>query len=223
MAYAFNDDKSKYDLDWIIDMIFKVSEAYAVFDSSDSSLTFFRDAAGKYTNRQAVDTKIYYTGIENTPILPVSDLPWIDQKENISKVIFNDVVRPLSCALWFYSMSNLVGIDNLDLLDTSKTINMSYMFDGCTNLTQLDLSNFDTSNVTDMSYMFNGCSNLTATLIIMNMLDTLATRRKMCAHTAEDSGLLTLKYKAPVTSADIDTIVSEAALEYGNVVNGGQA
>ena len=46
--------------------------------------------------------------------------------------------------------------------DTSKVTNMSYMFDGCSGLTNLDVSHFDTSNVTSMSYMFRGCSNLTS-------------------------------------------------------------
>ena len=36
------------------------------------------------------------------------------------------------------------------------------MFDGCSGLTSLDVSNFDTSNVTDMGYMFDGCSGLTS-------------------------------------------------------------
>jgi surface protein len=36
------------------------------------------------------------------------------------------------------------------------------MFSNCYKLTSLDLSNFDTSNVTDISYMFNGCNELTS-------------------------------------------------------------
>ena len=35
------------------------------------------------------------------------------------------------------------------------------MFDGCSNLTNLNISGIDTGNVTDMSYMFSGCKNLT--------------------------------------------------------------
>ena len=44
--------------------------------------------------------------------------------------------------------------------DTSAVTNMSYMFDNCSNLTTLDLSNFNTSSVTDMGGMFNNCSGL---------------------------------------------------------------
>jgi surface protein len=34
------------------------------------------------------------------------------------------------------------------------------MFNGCSSLTSLDLSNFDTSNVTTMQYMFQDCTSL---------------------------------------------------------------
>ena len=46
--------------------------------------------------------------------------------------------------------------------NTSKVTDMDYMFSSCSSLTSLDVSNFDTSNVTDMDYMFNGCSGLTS-------------------------------------------------------------
>lgn len=51
--------------------------------------------------------------------------------------------------------------------NTSKVQGMEYMFDSCSGLTSLDLSNFDTSSVESMSYMFCGCSKL-ATLRISN-------------------------------------------------------
>jgi len=45
-------------------------------------------------------------------------------------------------------------------LNTSNVTDMTSMFYGCTNLKELDLSNFNTSNVTDMSGMFRSCSSL---------------------------------------------------------------
>ena len=44
----------------------------------------------------------------------------------------------------------------------SSVTDMDSMFDGCTSLTSLDVSNLNTSNVTDMDGMFNGCSKLTS-------------------------------------------------------------
>ena len=45
--------------------------------------------------------------------------------------------------------------------DTSDTISMSSMFEGCSLLTKLDLSRFDTSNVTSMRAMYWNCTSLT--------------------------------------------------------------
>ena len=44
------------------------------------------------------------------------------------------------------------------LLDTSKVLNLSYIFTDCKNLTEIPLIN--TSNATDMTSMFSGCENL---------------------------------------------------------------
>lgn len=38
---------------------------------------------------------------------------------------------------------------------------MSYMFDGCANLSMLNVSSFNTSNVTNMAQMFFSCTRLT--------------------------------------------------------------
>ena len=37
---------------------------------------------------------------------------------------------------------------------------MKYIFNGCSSLIDLDLSNFDTSLVTSFEYMFSGCNSL---------------------------------------------------------------
>ena len=38
--------------------------------------------------------------------------------------------------------------------------NMSYMFNNCSLLEEIDLSSFNTKRVRDMSYMFNNCTLL---------------------------------------------------------------
>ena len=136
-------------------------EAYAVFDSSDGSLKFFRDDAGKYTNGQTSGTKTYYTGVESTGTTS-SSVPWYSQRANVTSVIFEDVIVPAQTAYWFCDMENLTSITDLDKLDTSNVTNMSSMFSGCYDLTSLDVSHFDTSNVTDMSAMFAACISLSS-------------------------------------------------------------
>ena len=59
---------------------------------------------------------------------------------------------------WFKGLSYVDSINNIDLLDTEITNNMSSMFDHTgynSPVFTLDISNFDTSKVTDMSNMFN--------------------------------------------------------------------
>ncbi|HAU84387.1 MAG TPA: hypothetical protein DCW90_02430, partial [Lachnospiraceae bacterium] len=58
--------------------------------------------------------------------------------------------------------NNYFNSIDLSNFDTSKIVNMSYMFRYCTKLTTLDVSKFDTSNVINMDRMFSGCSSLTS-------------------------------------------------------------
>ena len=59
----------------------------------------------------------------------------------------------------FNNCSSLKEI-NFISLETDKVINMSAMFQLCSELEYIDLSNFNTSNVTDMGWMFNVCHKL---------------------------------------------------------------
>ena len=56
--------------------------------------------------------------------------------------------------------ANCAAINDLTILDTSNVTDMYSMFNSCSNLTSLDLSNFNTSKVRNMSAMFYFCENL---------------------------------------------------------------
>ena len=58
------------------------------------------------------------------------------------------------------NFGSLEEINGLNVLDTSKTTNMSYMFSNCNNVGTLDVSGFDTSKVTGMGFMFAQCNNV---------------------------------------------------------------
>ena len=60
----------------------------------------------------------------------------------------------------FHNCNQLKVIKGLNKFNTSKVLTMKAMFQLCTKLEYLDLSNFDTSNVTEMGGMFNGCNKL---------------------------------------------------------------
>ena len=70
--------------------------------------------------------------------------------------------RPTSTACWFMACSSLASINGIENIKTDNVTDMSFMFEGCSSLTSLDLCNFNTENVTDMFGMFKNCSSLTA-------------------------------------------------------------
>ena len=59
----------------------------------------------------------------------------------------------------FWKCSNLKNIDVTNF-DTSKITTMGWMFCECNKITNIDISGFDTRNVDEMNYMFNGCTSL---------------------------------------------------------------
>ena len=62
---------------------------------------------------------------------------------------------------YMFGFCNVLTSLNLGKLDTSKVANMGYMFYSCKKLTDLNLSSFDTSKVANMGYMFYSCEKLT--------------------------------------------------------------
>ena len=129
--------------------------AYAVFNSSNNSLTF------KY------DTNISQLA-ENEVLCTIKsdnqNQGWYNYRTYINKVVFEPSfasARPVTCYKWFYECKNLASIEGLEYLNTSEVKSMNAMFYSCTKITTLNLSNFETSQVTDMSYMFGACNALT--------------------------------------------------------------
>ena len=70
------------------------------------------------------------------------------------------IVLPNDSSGIFSNFTELVKIENFELLDTSNVTNMSSMFMNDSVLQNPDLTSFDTSNVTNMSNMFSGCSKI---------------------------------------------------------------
>ena len=84
---------------------------------------------------------------------------YFNQTENIVKLIWNDNLDDFS--YMFRGCSNITEI-NLSNFTTSKIKSMNRMLTSCASLTLLDLSNIDTSQVENMENMFHGCSSLTS-------------------------------------------------------------
>ena len=88
---------------------------------------------------------------------------WLDSADKTAyyytepeKVYLNE-----NSSCMFLRTPNILDID-ISNFDTSKVIDMEYMFIGMSSLTSLDISNFDTSKVTNMECMFYYMSSLTS-------------------------------------------------------------
>ena len=68
----------------------------------------------------------------------------------------------------FYNFTNTVTLDFDNLVTTENVTSMASMFQDCSNLVNIDLSNFNTTNVTSMASMFQGCSSLEGILDLSN-------------------------------------------------------
>ena len=66
----------------------------------------------------------------------------------------NGVIANVDSSYLFYQFSNIKNINFQNNFYTSNVTNMSFMFNLCTSLNNVDVSTFDTSNVTNMNWMF---------------------------------------------------------------------
>ena len=137
---------------------------YAEYDLSSKTLTF------RY---KGVKPEGAYALNEGA-----SEPGWLTYKNEIKEVVFNASfanARPTSCYYWFSSCKNLTDIEGIENLNTENVTNMNSMFDRCSALTSLDLTNFSTAKVSDMSYMFMGCSALTTIFVSDKFVTDLVT------------------------------------------------
>ena len=123
--------------------------AYAEFDNATGTLTF------RY---KGVKPEGAY-GLNEGRNLP----DWNNLGTNVKKVVFDASfasARPTNCYGWFKDFTNLTTIEGFEYLNTENVTNMTRVFNGCSALTSLDLTNFNTAKVTDMKLLFANCSAL---------------------------------------------------------------
>ncbi len=86
------------------------------------------------------------------------DCPFSEKDRYLSSIVINEGVKSTNCGYLFFGCKNLNNLD-ISNLDTSESTDMQRMF-GYYNMDSLDVSNLDTSCVTNMTYMFLFCNNL---------------------------------------------------------------
>ena len=138
-------------------------KAYVAQSADKTTLTFYYDALR--ATRAGKSWGIEETKKEGDATFPA----WAgtsDEPDRITtRVVFDASFRDFrstTTARWFYNYRELEQIEGLEYLNTSEVKDMTAMFDGCSDLTSLDVSHFNTQNVTNMTAMFSGCSGLTS-------------------------------------------------------------
>ena len=128
-------------------------EPYAALSENNTVLTFYCD-----------DEKAIRDGMGIGPFVDSNTRGWKDACQSITTVVFDEsfanCTTITSTRAWFSECSNITTITGIDYLKTDNVTDMGYMFEACSNLTNIDLSGFKTDNVTDMGAMFSNCSKL---------------------------------------------------------------
>lgn len=89
-----------------------------------------------------------------------SIIPWYSKRTEIKSVRFEGKVKSgLHLANMFEGCINLSSVD-LTNLDTTGVSNFNSMFKNCKSLENLDVSKLNTTSALDMRYMFDGCTRL---------------------------------------------------------------
>lgn len=155
------------------------SAAYARIDR-DGRPGYFSE---RFLGPAAVDTPdgrlvFYYDALDHSAegevFLDLAERAWLNDRAHLNKIVFDAsfaAYRPTSLYMWFYWLDNVTSIEGLENLNTSSATSMSYLFDGCSSLTELDLSSFDTRQVTSMLYTFWQCTNL-QTIVVGDLFVT---------------------------------------------------
>jgi surface protein len=111
---------------------------------------------GKYDVTDKAEVDVNVGGFE---INDANYLFYNNARTNQINEILSLCKKPAKMGYMFQNCTNITELD-LTAIDTSEVSGMGYMFSGCSNLEQLNISNFNTSKVTQMFRMFENCKKL---------------------------------------------------------------
>ena len=132
-----------------------ISLDFTDFDSSNiTDISFMFNECHKLKEIKGMDKFNTSKVIDmNTMFQKCYELEYLDLTNFNSHIVTN-------MSFMFSKCNKLKEIKGINKLNTSKVIDMKAMFQQCSVVEYLDLSNFNTDNVNNMSYMFNECHKL---------------------------------------------------------------
>ena len=138
-----------------------ISDYVAEFNATNQTLTFKKISSDNLEN---LDFKNIVIANNEPTVKDVCTRLGID-KRTIKSVIFDKSFNEYALTSlkgFFKECGNLETISGLDYLNTENVTDMSDMFNNCTILPSLDLSNFNTAKVKIMYNMFKNCKKLSS-------------------------------------------------------------
>lgn len=155
-----------------LELYAKWSQAYAMYDSSTRTLTFFRDEPDKHfdsvSGREYYSQYFYGYGYLEDELSPSavhsSNLfPWYNRKDSITTVVVQDPIYPKTMSYWF-SCKNLTTFVNPEKIITSDVTSFFATFDGAQSLEDEQfhkiVRSWDLSSGKDFYWMFSDCDSL---------------------------------------------------------------
>jgi len=139
-----------------------------------------------------------------------------NETNNLIELIFGDYIT--NCGKMFTSCSNITEID-LSNFDSSRVTNMSCMFSDCTSLISINFTNFRTSQVERMDFMFLECSSLIS--LNLSSFDTSQVSDMNCmfSQCLSLSSLDLSNFRTPKVKSIVFMFFLSPNLEYINLNN----
>ena len=139
----------------------RTSDSYGIIIAMNTTSETTSSANAKYWNISVIMLIAKYTANASGVVPTFNEGYQYTINETVSNGIYTVEIDSDSdftiCS--FSGKTNLLTVEYLKV--TSQVTNMDYMFQNCSQLTQLDLSKWDIKNVTNMEAMFYNCSKLT--------------------------------------------------------------
>ncbi len=157
---------------------------YAVYCGGDKSFHFLTSDTELKEGGTLESNGLAITSVWEIDLQGNTTPKWYSSsiKGSVQTVIFEDSfkdVKPQGCCGWFRGFSALSNIQNISLLNTSDMTDISSLFNGCSSLRSIDLSNFNTANATNMSALFCGCKSLQTLNLRGFVTDNVTNMREM--------------------------------------------
>ncbi len=126
---------------------------YALLSTDGKKLTFYHD--DKRSTKEGVALSLNAEG--QKPL-------WLEwSPENITEIEFDESfidVRPNTLYQWFNGLEGLKRIVNIKYLNLSESTDLTSLFEGCSSLESIDMSQCNLSKVRNLDKLFKNCSSL---------------------------------------------------------------